>query len=77
MDQKHSNDRNEMKKVREVDIASFISLKDVTTGDTLCDTNDVVVLEKMDMPEPVISVAVEAKTKSEQEKMGIGNQKRM
>ena len=71
MVQMHSNDRNEIKEVRAGDIAACIGLKDVTTGDTLCDLKDQVVLERMDFPEPVISVAVEPKTKADQEKMGI------
>ena len=71
MVQMHSNDRNEIKEIRAGDIAACIGLKDVTTGDTLCDLGDQVVLERMDFPEPVISVAVEPKTKSDQEKMGI------
>ena len=71
MVQMHSNDRNEIKEIRAGDIAACIGLKDVTTGDTLCDSGDQVVLERMDFPEPVISVAVEPKTKSDQEKMGI------
>ena len=71
MVQMHSNDRNEIKEVRAGDIAACIGLKDVTTGDTLCDLKDAVVLERMDFPEPVISVAVEPKTKADQEKMGI------
>jgi elongation factor G len=70
MVQMHSNDRNEIKEIRAGDIAC-IGLKDVTTGDTLCDLKDQVVLERMDFPEPVISVAVEPKTKADQEKMGI------
>ena len=71
MVQMHSNDRNEIKEIRAGDIAACIGLKDVTTGDTLCDLKDQVVLERMDFPEPVISVAVEPKTKADQEKMGI------
>jgi elongation factor G len=71
MVQMHSNDRNEIKEIRAGDIAACIGLKDVTTGDTLCDLSDPVVLERMDFPEPVISVAVEPKTKSDQEKMGV------
>ena len=71
MVQMHSNDRNEIKEIRAGDIAACIGLKDVTTGDTLCDLSDQVVLERMDFPEPVISVAVEPKTKSDQEKMGV------
>jgi elongation factor G len=71
MVQMHSNDRNEIKEIRAGDIAACIGLKDVTTGDTLCDLKDQVVLERMDFPEPVISVAVEPKTKADQEKMGV------
>ena len=71
MVQMHSNDRNEIKEIRAGDIAACIGLKDVTTGDTLCGLKDQVVLERMDFPEPVISVAVEPKTKADQEKMGI------
>ncbi len=69
--QMHSNTREEIKEVRAGDIAAAIGLKDVTTGDTLCDPANVIVLERMEFPEPVISVAVEPKTKSDQEKMGI------
>ena len=69
--QMHSNDRQEIKEVRAGDIAAAIGLKDVTTGDTLCDPNQVITLERMEFPEPVISVAVEPKTKADQEKMGI------
>ncbi|WP_448566044.1 elongation factor G [Thalassotalea ganghwensis] len=69
--QMHSNDRQEIKEVRAGDIAAAIGLKDVTTGDTLCDANHVITLERMEFPEPVISVAVEPKTKADQEKMGI------
>ena len=71
MVQMHSNNREEIKEVLAGDIAATIGLKDVTTGDTLCDLNDVIVLERMEFPEPVISVAVEPKTKADQEKMGI------
>lgn len=67
----HSNKREEIKEVRAGDIAACIGLKDVTTGDTLCDQDDVVILERMEFPEPVISVAVEPKTKADQEKMSI------
>ena len=67
----HSNDREEIKEVRAGDIAAAIGLKDVTTGDTLCDMKDKIVLERMEFPEPVIAVAVEPKTKVDQEKMGI------
>ena len=69
--QMHANSREEIKEVRAGDIAAAVGLKDVTTGDTLCDVNSVITLERMEFPEPVISVAVEPKTKSDQEKMGI------
>ena len=69
--QMHANSREEIKEVRAGDIAAAVGLKDVTTGDTLCDTNSIITLERMEFPEPVISVAVEPKTKSDQEKMGI------
>jgi elongation factor G len=69
--QMHANSREEIKEVRAGDIAAAIGLKDVTTGDTLCDQDHKIVLERMDFPEPVISVAVEPKTKADQEKMGI------
>jgi len=69
--QMHSNNREEIKEVRAGDIAAAIGLKDVTTGDTLCDMKDKIVLERMEFPEPVIAVAVEPKTKADQEKMGI------
>jgi elongation factor G len=69
--QMHANSREEIKEVRAGDIAAAVGLKDVTTGDTLCDLNSVITLERMEFPEPVISVAVEPKTKSDQEKMGI------
>lgn len=67
--QMHANSREEVKEVRAGDIAAAIGLKDVTTGDTLCNINEPIALEKMDFPEPVISIAVEAKTKADQEKM--------
>ncbi|MCY4420416.1 MAG: elongation factor G [Gammaproteobacteria bacterium] len=73
--QMHSNSRDEIKEVRAGDIAAAVGLKDVATGETLCDLNDVITLERMEFPEPVISVAVEPKTKSDQEKMGIALQK--
>ncbi|MGB5340097.1 MAG: elongation factor G [Gammaproteobacteria bacterium] len=73
--QMHSNSREEIKEVRAGDIAAAVGLKDVTTGDTLCDQNSVITLERMEFPEPVISVAVEPKTKADQEKMGIALQK--
>jgi elongation factor G len=69
--QMHSNNREEIKEVRAGDIAAAIGLKDVTTGDTLCDLKDMVVLERMEFPEPVIALAVEPKSKADQEKMGI------
>jgi elongation factor G len=69
--QMHSNNRAEIKEVRAGDIAAAVGLKQVTTGDTLCDLNQVITLERMEFPEPVISVAVEPKTKSDQEKMGV------
>jgi elongation factor G len=69
--QMHSNSREEIKEVLAGDIAAAVGLKDVTTGDTLCDMSNVITLERMEFPEPVISVAVEPRTKSDQEKMGI------
>lgn len=69
--QMHANQRDEIKEVRAGDIAAAVGLKEVITGDTLCDTDNVITLEKMDFPEPVIHVAVEPKTKNDQEKMGI------
>tara|TARA_B100001142_G_scaffold205267_1_gene203630 strand:- start:2656 stop:4713 length:2058 start_codon:yes stop_codon:yes gene_type:complete len=69
--QMHANSREEIKEVRAGDIAAAVGLKDVTTGDTLCDLNNVITLEKMEFPEPVIAVAVEPKTKPDQEKMGL------
>jgi elongation factor G len=69
--QMHSNSREEIKEVRAGDIAAAVGLKNMTTGDTLCDLNEVITLERMDFPDPVISVAVEPKTKADQEKMGI------
>ncbi|MCB1661405.1 MAG: elongation factor G [Pseudomonadales bacterium] len=71
MVQMHSNDRKEIKEVLAGDIAAGIGLKDVTTGETLCDPNHIITLERMEFPEPVISVAVEPKSKVDQEKMGI------
>ncbi len=73
--QMHSNTRREIKEVRAGDIAAAVGLKGVVTGDTLCDPDKVIVLERMEFPEPVISVAVEPKTKADQEKMGIALQK--
>jgi elongation factor G len=69
--QMHANSREEIKEVRAGDIAAAIGLKQVTTGDTLCDVDNVITLERMEFPDPVISVAVEPKTKADQEKMGI------
>ncbi len=71
MVQMHSNNREEIKEVLAGDIAAAIGLKDVTTGDTLCAVDNVIVLERMEFPEPVISVAVEPRSKADQEKMGI------
>ncbi len=69
--QMHANQRDEIKEVRAGDIAAAVGLKDVTTGETLCDPSKVIVLEKMVFPDPVIHVAVEPKTKADQEKMGV------
>jgi elongation factor G len=71
MVQMHANDRQEIKEVLAGDIAAAIGLKDVTTGDTLCDIDHKITLERMEFPDPVISVAVEPKTKADQEKMGV------
>ncbi len=73
--QMHASDRSEIKEVRAGDIAAAVGLKDVITGDTLCDPEKVIVLEKMEFPEPVISVAVEPRTKADQEKMGVALQR--
>ena len=73
--QMHANNRIEIKEVRAGDIAAAVGLKDVTTGETLTDPDKIIILEKMIFPEPVISVAVEPKTKVDQEKMGIALQK--
>ncbi|MBM4217155.1 MAG: elongation factor G [Gammaproteobacteria bacterium] len=73
--QMHASDRSEIKEVRAGDIAAAVGLKDVTTGDTLCDEKKVITLEKMVFPNPVISVAVEPKTKADQEKMGLALQR--
>ncbi len=73
--QMHSNDRQEIKEVRAGDIAAAVGLKDVTTGDTLSDIKQIITLERMEFPDPVISVAVEPKTKVDQDKMGIALQK--
>jgi elongation factor G len=69
--QMHANSREEIKEVRAGDIAAAVGLKDVTTGETLCDPSNVITLERMEFPEPVISVAIEPRTKADQEKMGI------
>lgn len=69
--QMHANKREEIKEVRAGDIAAAIGLKDVTTGDTLCDESAPIILERMEFPEPVISIAVEPKSKADQEKMGL------
>ena len=69
--QMHANNREEIKEVRAGDIAAAVGLKDVTTGDTLCDPEKVITLERMEFPDPVIAVAVEPKTKADQEKMGL------
>ncbi len=73
--QMHASDRTELKEVRAGDIAAAVGLKDVITGDTLCDLEKVITLEKMEFPDPVISVAVEPKTKADQEKMGVALQR--
>ncbi len=73
--QMHSNDRKEIKEVRAGDIAAAVGIKDVTTGDTICDIKNVITLERMEFPDPVISVAVEPRTKVDQEKMGVALQK--
>jgi elongation factor G len=69
--QMHANERTEVKKARAGDIVAIVGLKDTTTGDTLCDDKEPCVLEKMDFPTPVIKIAVEPKTKADQEKMGL------
>ncbi len=71
MVQMHANSREEIKEIRAGDIAALIGLKDVTTGDTLCDMDDKITLERMEFPDPVISVAVEPKSQADQEKMGV------
>ncbi|MFQ6372872.1 elongation factor G [Shewanella sp. YIC-542] len=73
--QMHANDRKEIKEVRAGDIAAAIGLKEVTTGDTLCDPDHKVILERMEFPDPVITIAVEPRSKADQEKMGIALQK--
>ena len=69
--QMHANSREEIKEVRAGDIAAAVGLKTVTTGDTLCDLNEIIILERMDFPDPVIAVAVEPRTKADQEKMSV------
>jgi len=69
--QMHANQRDEIKEVRAGDIAAAVGLKEASTGDTLCDPNHPIILERMEFPEPVIHVAVEPKTKADQEKMGV------
>ena len=71
----HANKREEIKEVYAGDIAAAVGLKSVSTGDTLCDEKQPIVLEAMDFPKPVISLAIEPKTKSDQEKLGVGLQK--
>ena len=73
--QMHANKREELDRVYSGDIAAAVGLKDTTTGDTICDVSSPIILEKMEFPEPVISVAVEPKTKADQEKMGLALQK--
>src|SRR3977135_4433604 len=73
--QMHASDRTEIKEVRAGDIAAAVGLEDVITGDTLCDEEEIITLEKMVFPDPVISVAVEPKTKADQEKMGVALQR--
>jgi elongation factor G len=75
--QMHANKREEIKEVYAGDIAAGVGLKTVTTGDTICDERKPIVLESMDFPEPVISLAIEPKTKADQEKLGVGLQKLM
>jgi elongation factor G len=69
--QMHANERKDIKEVRAGDIAAAVGMKEVTTGETICDVNKVITLEKMEFPDPVISQAVEPKTKADQEKMGV------
>ncbi|HLT01301.1 MAG TPA: elongation factor G, partial [Geminicoccaceae bacterium] len=73
--QVHSNERKEIKEVRAGDIAACVGLKEISTGETLCDPNHVITLERMDFPDPVISQAVEPKTKADQEKMALALQR--
>ena len=71
----HANDKKDVKEVRAGDIAAAVGLKDVTTGDTLCTPDSIITLERMDFPDPVISIAVEPKNKADQEKMALALQK--
>jgi elongation factor G len=71
MVQMHANSRQEIKEVYAGDIAAAVGIKDVTTGDTFCDPDNIIILERMEFPDPVISVAVEPKSKADQEKMGV------
>ena len=71
----HANSRTEIDEAHAGDIIAIVGLKDTTTGDTLCDEKDPIVLESMDFPEPVIQIAIEPKTKAGQEKMGLALQK--
>src|ERR1041385_8112365 len=73
----HANKREEIKEVWAGDIAAAVGLKNVSTGDTICDENNAVILEAMNFPEPVIAVAIEPKTKVDQEKMGLALSKLM
>ncbi len=75
MVQMHANDRQEIKEVRAGDIAAVIGLKDVTTGDTICDIDHKIILERMEFPEPVITIAVEPRSQADEQKMGIALQK--
>ena len=69
--QMHANEQKEIEEIRAGDIAALVGMKDVTTGDTLCDNDNIITLERMEFPEPVISLAVEPKTKADQEKMSV------
>jgi peptide subunit release factor RF-3 len=69
--QMHANERTEVKEARAGDIVAVVGLKDTVTGDTLCDPDNQVILERMEFPKPVIKIAVEPKTKADQEKMGL------
>jgi elongation factor G len=73
----HANKREDIKEVYAGDIAAAVGLKQVSTGDTLCDEKKPIILESMDFPEPVISLAIEPKTKGDQEKLGLGLAKLM